>query len=138
MEKSTLVGVTCPNCDKEGELLKHEIIDITKNPSMRTDIINRQIFTYTCPYCGEKIAVSYDCIYMDTENKHCIALITTGYASFASFSWGKAMKSKIMPSSLPLITAEEIWKMTIFISILLGMMRETAKQLFPCSLIAIF
>ncbi|MBQ2890253.1 MAG: CpXC domain-containing protein [Clostridia bacterium] len=82
MEKSTLVSVTCPACDKEGELLKHEIIDITKNPALRSEIVNRQIFTYTCPHCGEKIAVSYDCIYIDTENKHCIALITTDDFSF--------------------------------------------------------
>ena len=71
-----IVSVTCPDCQKDGEFRQFEIINITENPKMRDDIMSRQIFSYTCPHCGEKIPVSYDCIYLDTENKHCIALIT--------------------------------------------------------------
>ena len=71
-----IVSVTCPDCQKDGEFRQFEIINITENPKMRDDIMSRQIFSYTCPHCGEKIPVLYDCIYLDTENKHCIALIT--------------------------------------------------------------
>ena len=71
-----IVTVTCPDCHKDGEFRQYETINITENPNLRNDIMTRQIFSYTCPHCGETIIVSYDCIYLDTENKHCIALIS--------------------------------------------------------------
>ncbi len=98
MEKSTIVSVTCPECLKDGEFLKYEIIDINKKPNLRDDIINRQLFTYACPHCGEKIIVSYDCIYIDTENKHCIALITTDDFSFVDKIIAQDYTVRIVPS----------------------------------------
>ncbi len=77
MEKFSIVSVTCPSCQKDGEFKRFETINITETPSLRQEIMNRNIFTYICPHCGEKIVVSYDCVYLDTENKHCIALITS-------------------------------------------------------------
>ena len=71
-----IVSVNCPDCHKDGEFRQYETINITENPNLRNDIMTRQIFSYTCPHCGETIIVSYDCIYLDTENKHCIALIS--------------------------------------------------------------
>lgn len=75
MEKFKIVGVCCPACQKDGEFKRYETINITKNPSLRNEIMNRSIFTYICPHCGEKITVSYDCVYLDTENRYCVALI---------------------------------------------------------------
>ncbi len=77
MGSFSILAVTCPSCQKDGEFKRYETIDITKNPSLRGEIMNRNLFTYVCPHCGEKIAVAYDCVYTDTENKHCIALIST-------------------------------------------------------------
>lgn len=75
MLKSKITAVTCPNCGKNGEFNQYNVINITENPSARDRIMSREIFSYTCPFCGEKILVSYDCIYLDTENKYCTALI---------------------------------------------------------------
>lgn len=80
MEKTNIVSVTCPSCQKDGEFCRYETINITEHPSLREDIMKRNIFTYICPHCGEKITVAYDCIYMDTENKYAVALITSDEA----------------------------------------------------------
>ncbi len=77
MEKFSILGVTCPSCQRDGEFKRYETINITQAPALREEIMNRNIFTYICPHCGEKIVVSYDCVYLDTENKHCIALIAS-------------------------------------------------------------
>ena len=76
MKQSSIVSVSCPSCLKDGEFIKYETINITENPLMRNKIMNRQIFTYVCPHCGDAIIVSYDCVYIDTENKYCVALIS--------------------------------------------------------------
>lgn len=76
MEKSSIVSVTCPACQKDGEFRRYETINITEKPSLREEIMSRRIFTYVCPHCGETIIVSYDCVYLDTENRYCVALIS--------------------------------------------------------------
>lgn len=75
MEKSGTVTVTCPSCRREGEFTHYKTINITENPQLRSRIFDRSIFKYVCPHCGETITVSYDCVYIDTENKYCVALM---------------------------------------------------------------
>ena len=77
MENFSISLVTCPACQKDGEFKHYKSINITKFPKLRNEIMSRNIFTYICPHCGEKITVAYDCIYTDTENRFCVALLTS-------------------------------------------------------------
>ncbi len=76
MTESLKIDVCCPSCGKNGVLNQCKLIDINKNPELRSKIFSRDIFNYTCKNCGEKILVAYNCMFFDEENKNIIYLNT--------------------------------------------------------------
>ncbi len=76
MTKWTNTTVNCPACCEDGIFKTCPSIDIGENPELKPKIFNRELFRFTCPECGEKIIVAYDCTLVDNKNKYIIALVT--------------------------------------------------------------
>lgn len=77
MTKWTTSRVNCPACCEDGNFEICSQIDITENPELKQKIFSRELFRFTCPECGEKIIVAYDCTLIDSKNKFIISLVTS-------------------------------------------------------------
>lgn len=67
--------VSCPACLEEGTFKICTFVDFAESPDLKESIFNRSLFRYTCPECGEEILVSYNCTYLDKDNRFMVALI---------------------------------------------------------------
>jgi len=76
MTQDKTISVTCPACFEEENFRIHPFVDAKKDPHLKEDIFSRDIFRFSCPQCGEEILVSYNCTYLDEENKFMVSLVT--------------------------------------------------------------
>ncbi len=76
MTKWTTTEVNCPACCEDGAFKICVQADIAENPELKQKIFSRELFRFTCPECGEKIIVAYDCTLIDSKHKFVIALVT--------------------------------------------------------------
>lgn len=75
MTETVSVSICCPSCIEEGQFTQYKKIDIINSPELREKIFSRDIFKYKCPECGAEILVAYECMYLDSENKHIVCLL---------------------------------------------------------------
>ncbi len=78
MTKYSVTRVNCPACCEDADFKICTSIDAGKNPELKEKIFSRELFLFTCPECGEKITVAYDCTLYDRKNGYIVALITDG------------------------------------------------------------
>lgn len=76
MTKWNTMQVNCPACCEDSDFNICSNIDISENPELKQKLFSRELFRFTCPECGEKIIVAYDCTLLDKANKLIIALTT--------------------------------------------------------------
>ena len=69
MSKTHIEKITCPECDKIDEFVVWDSINTTKNPEMKEKCKKGELFRWTCPDCGCKVAVDFATLYNDEENQ---------------------------------------------------------------------
>ena len=56
MSRHHIEKVTCPSCHHEGDFELWDSINTALDPEMKEKVLNKSIFLYTCPSCGEKLS----------------------------------------------------------------------------------
>ena len=61
--------IKCPKCGAEGDFTLWESINVDLNPELKEQILNEELFLWTCPRCGAKVFVPAGTIYHDMKRK---------------------------------------------------------------------
>lgn len=67
MSTSNIQKATCQTCGKEREFIFWNQIDVKENPELREKVFKNELFTFTCPHCGEEAYISYPFLYQDGD-----------------------------------------------------------------------
>ena len=59
MSRHHIEKVTCPSCHHEGDFELWDSINTALDPEMKEKVLNKSIFLYTCPSCGETFRLNY-------------------------------------------------------------------------------
>ena len=63
MSRHHIEKVTCPSCHHEGDFELWDSINTALDPEMKEKVLNKSIFLYTCPSCGETFRLNYPTLY---------------------------------------------------------------------------
>ncbi len=69
MTSCVTATITCPQCGKEHPFKAWRSINVSLNPEMKAAVMDRSLFTFTCPDCGSQANVNYEVLYHDMENR---------------------------------------------------------------------
>ncbi|MBR2800975.1 MAG: CpXC domain-containing protein [Erysipelotrichaceae bacterium] len=67
MSQSKTIKVTCPFCKKEHEFTVHPSLNVTLDPELKQKVLDRSLFSFTCPDCQKESPVFYPFLYHDME-----------------------------------------------------------------------
>lgn len=70
-------NITCISCGKESPFRYWDMIDPMFDRSVKDKVLSGELFTFTCPHCGFKRRVTYDCIYQEMGRGIYLHLVTT-------------------------------------------------------------
>ena len=57
--------VRCPKCSNEWDHKVYQTVNVDINPELKEKVLNKEIFIYTCPNCGNKTLVIAPLLYDD-------------------------------------------------------------------------
>ena len=66
-------SVICRNCGKEYEAAAYSFIRADLDPNLKEQVIDGSLFSAECPYCGSKMMLNYETVYLDEESGIMIA-----------------------------------------------------------------
>ena len=75
MSRHHIEKVTCPSCHHEGDFELWDSINTALDPEMKEKVLNKSIFLYTCPSCGETFRLNYPTLYHQMEDLIMIYLV---------------------------------------------------------------
>ena len=76
MSRHHIEKVTCPSCHHEGDFELWASINTALDPEMKEKVLNKSIFLYTCPSCGETFRLNYPTLYHQMEDLIMIYLVS--------------------------------------------------------------
>ena len=65
----------CSRCTHEHEITIYKSINTAEDADMEARVLNGSLFMWTCPDCGCKNLVSYECLYHDPARKRMLWLL---------------------------------------------------------------
>ena len=65
----------CSRCAHEHEITIYKSINTAEDADMEARVLNGSLFMWTCPDCGCKNLVSYECLYHDPARKRMLWLL---------------------------------------------------------------
>ena len=68
MSTNRIEKVNCQNCGKEREFTLWSHINVQENPELKEQLFKNQLFTFTCPHCGDEAIVNYPFLYQDGDS----------------------------------------------------------------------
>ena len=94
MSRHHIEKVTCPSCHHEGDFELWDSINTALDPEMKEKVLNKSIFLYTCPSCGETFRLNYPTLYHQMEDLIMIYLVSESevektYEMFYGEKWDK-------------------------------------------------
>lgn len=72
--KSEMVTILCQTCQMAGTGDQYSSIDLTVHPLWKEELLNGELFHWSCPNCGSAIDLCYPSRYLDGEGKLGIVL----------------------------------------------------------------
>ena len=73
----------CSRCAHEHEITIYKSINTAEDADMEARVLNGSLFMWTCPDCGCKNLVSYECLYHDPAKKRMLWLLPRDKADTA-------------------------------------------------------
>lgn len=70
--------VTCPQCGLSTRHESYSSVNVTRAPEIRTQVLDRSLFRFTCPGCGISANVVDALLYHDMDRKLMIQLVPEG------------------------------------------------------------
>ena len=52
-------SLNCPSCGEASSFERYDRVDVSKTPQFRTDIIDWELFKFTCNHCGYQVIIDY-------------------------------------------------------------------------------
>lgn len=77
VEKVASTIIKCPDCGNEITAQRYNIMNCAEDPSIKEKLLNRSLFTHTCPNCGKKMMLNFDFTFCDPINKYVVQRVTT-------------------------------------------------------------
>ncbi len=65
----------CARCGHEHEITVYKSVNTAEDADMEARVLNGSLFMWTCPDCGCKNLVSYECLYHDPSKKRMLWLL---------------------------------------------------------------
>ncbi len=65
----------CSRCGHEHEIPVYKSINTAEDPQMEARVLNGEVFMWTCPDCGCRNLVSYECLYHDPPKRRMFWLL---------------------------------------------------------------
>lgn len=65
----------CARCGHEHEITVYKSVNTAEEADMEARVLNGSLFMWTCPDCGSKNLVSYECLYHDPAKKRMLWLL---------------------------------------------------------------
>ena len=65
----------CARCGHEHEITVYKSVNTAEDADMEARVLNGSLFLWTCPDCGCKNLVSYECLYHDPAKKRMLWLL---------------------------------------------------------------
>ena len=65
----------CSRCGHEHEITVYKSINTAEDPALEARVLNGSVFMWTCPDCGCRNLVSYECLYHDPTRKRMFWLL---------------------------------------------------------------
>ena len=75
MTTRSSIPVTCPACRHEQDFKVYRVINGTKSPDLKQQLLTGRLTFLTCSSCGERTPVSYPLLYHDMDKKYSIYLM---------------------------------------------------------------
>ena len=69
-----VVNTVCRKCGAAHEMDAVSSVDVSADPSMKEKVLSGELFTWTCPSCGEVNLVKYPFMYHDPEHRLLLVL----------------------------------------------------------------
>ena len=63
--KPVKADITCAKCGKKHTLTLRACVNVSLHPEEKEQVLDGSFFQFTCPDCGEKMAISYPLLYDD-------------------------------------------------------------------------
>lgn len=79
--------VTCPKCNHEDIFRIYESINSTLNPELVQELIDWELFKYTCPNCQESYFLQYGFLYHDMVHQTMIQFVTNKEEVESAVEW---------------------------------------------------
>ena len=65
MSKPTIISTQCPHCHATIEYPYYEDINVAEHPELKSKILSREFFQYTCPFCNQSFPTVGPLLYHD-------------------------------------------------------------------------
>ncbi len=75
--------VQCSHCGHSHSLTVYRSINTAEDPGLRGLLCNGSLFIWTCPECGTRNLVRYDCLFHDPQRRYMVWLLPEGRVSEA-------------------------------------------------------
>lgn len=87
--------VTCPKCAHEGTFIMYESINSTLNPELVQELIDWELFKYTCRNCNESYFLQYGFLYHDMSHKTMMQFVSGKEQVESAVEWLESSLSVI-------------------------------------------
>lgn len=92
MSKHHKEEIECPLCHHKGEFDLWESVNVDLDPELREQVLNYQLFVWTCPKCGSHVITPYDTLYHDMKHR---------FMLFFSHEFNEEEADKYAPMKMP-------------------------------------
>lgn len=69
MSRNEIRRITCPQCGAESDFVVWSSVNTGMDPAQKEKVLDRSLFQFTCPECGEVATVDHSFLYHDVEQR---------------------------------------------------------------------
>ncbi|MGM9631424.1 CpXC domain-containing protein [Butyricicoccus sp.] len=74
MSNRHTISFTCPACRRAFTMTQWTNISPDDDPAIRKHVMTGDLFHHTCPHCGKRMMIAYNCLYQDRHKKFAVSL----------------------------------------------------------------
>jgi hypothetical protein len=91
MADKTKEVLECPYCGERHEFTTYGSIDLAKEPELKKQVMNEEIFALNCKKCKKKSLIAFPCLFSDSEKRY-LTWLVGGYSEEEKAALDKDLK----------------------------------------------
>lgn len=115
MSLSELKTVNCPNCGGHNKVVIYQSINPAEDMSLRRDVLNDKLFTYSCVHCGYEARLCYPVLYNDVKKRFMVYFVPNCEKTLLTDRVLEKENVKIAPVKKRLVTSYNDFKEKIIL-----------------------